>query len=199
MEPENDIVTKGNRADEKRQDRLWFLESMDQVNRAIQDTDDFGQMGHVLDAVLGIFGCDRVWIVHPCDPESRTWRTVAERTRPEVADAASLNLDSTVDAEAAHIHGIISASQAAVRFGPGTNNPLRSSTVKPFGVQSRMCVVVRPKIGKPHIFGVDQCTTERNWTQPEQGLFEAIGQRLATLLTSLLLSRDLQESKARLE
>ena len=83
MEPENDIVTKGNPADEGCQDRLWFLESMDQVNRAIQDTDDFGQMGHLLDAVLEIFGCDRARITYPCDPESRTCRTVAQRSRAE--------------------------------------------------------------------------------------------------------------------
>ncbi len=47
--------------------------------------------------------------------------------------------------------------------------------------------------------GLDQCTHARNWTQQEQRLFEAIGQRIATLLTNLLLSRDLQENKARLE
>jgi PAS domain S-box-containing protein len=198
MEPENDIVTKGKPAGEV-QDRLWFLESMDQVNRAIQGTDDFGQMGHVLDAVLDIFGCDRAWITYPCDPESRTCRTVAQRSRTELTDSAFLPLDVPVDAEVAHLHGIATASETAVRFGPGTDNPILGGIAERFGLQSQMCVAVRPKIGKPHIFGIDRCTTEWNWTQPEQGLFEAIGQRLATLLTSLLLSRDLRESKARLE
>ena len=64
MEPDNKTVIGGDRADDMRQDRLWFLESMDQINRAIQDTDDFGQVSHVLDAVLGIFGSDRAWIPH---------------------------------------------------------------------------------------------------------------------------------------
>ena len=79
MESENEIVTEGSRADEVRQDRLWFLESMDRINRTIQGTDEFEQMSHVLDAVLSIFGCDRAWIVYPCDAKSRTWRTVAAR------------------------------------------------------------------------------------------------------------------------
>ena len=59
MDSENEIVTEGNAADEVRQDRLWFLESKDRVNRTIQDTDDFEQMSHVLDAVLSVFACDR--------------------------------------------------------------------------------------------------------------------------------------------
>src|SRR5580704_10555377 len=62
-----------------------------------------------------------------------------------------------------------------------------------------MCLAVHPKIGRPYTFGLDQCESARIWTRQEQELFEAAGRRLATLLTSLLLSRDLQESKARLE
>jgi formate hydrogenlyase transcriptional activator len=68
-----------------------------------------------------------------------------------------------------------------------------------FGVQSQLCVAISPKIDKPYIFGLDQCTWPRNWTEQEQNLFEAVGERFATLLTSLLMSRDLQENKARLE
>src|SRR4029077_14245703 len=116
MEPETDIVAEGNRAGEARQDRLWFLESLDQINRAIQDTDHFEQMSHVLDAVLAIFGCDRAWIVYPCDPESRTCRTVAQRARPELTDSVFLELDVPMDAEVAHVHRVVMASDGAVRF-----------------------------------------------------------------------------------
>ena len=49
------------------------------------------------------------------------------------------------------------------------------------------------------MLGLDQFTHERTWTQPERRLFEAIGQRIAALLTNLSLSRDLQENKAKLE
>src|SRR5260370_38343722 len=97
MESENEIITEGNRAGEVHQDRLWFLESLDRINRTIQGTDDFEQMSHVLDAVLSIFGCDRAWIVYPCDPESRTWRTVAQRARPEFADCVFPGLNLPMD------------------------------------------------------------------------------------------------------
>src|ERR1700730_9983973 len=199
MESENEIVTEGNRADEMRQDRLWFLESMDRINRTIQGTDDLEQMSHVLDAVLSIFGCDRAWIVYPCDAESRTWRTVAGRARPGFAASVFLSLDLPMDAEVAHVHRVVRASGAAVRFGPEVNNPIPTGIAERSRVQSQMCLAVYPKTDKPYIFGLDQCTWARNWTEAEQRLFEATGQRLAILLTSLSMSRDLQESKARLE
>ena len=56
MEPKHRSVAEGRQTDELRQDRLWFLESMDRVNEAIQDTDGLQQTTHVLDAVLSIFG-----------------------------------------------------------------------------------------------------------------------------------------------
>src|SRR5712692_1213067 len=55
MARENETDTDNNGADEVRQDRLWFLDGMDRINCAIQGTDDFEQMGDVLNAVLSIF------------------------------------------------------------------------------------------------------------------------------------------------
>jgi hypothetical protein len=43
----------------------------------MQGTEGLGQLSHVLEPVLPIFGCDRVWLAYPCDTESRTWRMVA--------------------------------------------------------------------------------------------------------------------------
>jgi hypothetical protein len=117
MEPDNEIVTEGERTGAVRQDRLWFLESMDQISRAIQGTEGLGQLSHVLEAVLPIFGCDRVWLAYPCDTESRTWRMVAQHARPEFADCTSLNLDVSMDAEVAEAIRLVTVSEVAVRFG----------------------------------------------------------------------------------
>jgi hypothetical protein len=76
-------MTERQRAEEERQAHLWFLESMDQVNRAIQGTNDLEQMmSEVLDAVLSIFNCDRAWLVYPCDPEASSYAVQMQRTRP---------------------------------------------------------------------------------------------------------------------
>ncbi len=199
MEPDNEIVIEGDRTGEVRQDRLWFLESMDQISRAMQGTEGLAQLSHVLETVLPIFGCDRVWLAYPCDTESGTWRMVAQHACPEFADCTSLDLDLSMDAEIAEAIRLVTVSEVAVRFGAAASNSLPGVLAKRFGVRSQMCIAVHPKIGKPYTFGLDQCAGPRTWTRQEKELFAAAGKRLATLLTNLLLSRDLLESKARLE
>src|SRR5580698_2623129 len=198
MASEDKSINLANRAGEVAQDRFWFLESMDQLSRAMQDTEDLEQLSHVLEAALSIFGCDRAWLAYPSDAGSRRLRTVARRAGPELKDTPSLDLDLPMDKELAEVFRLVEASEVAVRFG-ADGNPLSSVLAKRFGARSQMCLAVHPKIDRPYTFGLDQCESPRIWTRQEQELFEAAGKRLATLLTSLLLSRDLQESKARLE
>src|SRR5580700_9399261 len=199
MEPDNEIVTESERTDAVRQDRLWFLESMDQISRAMQGTEGLGQLSHVLETVLPIFGCDRIWLAYPCDAESRALRMVAQHACPEFAECTSLALDLSMDAEIPEAIRLVTVSGVAVRFGAAASNSLPGVLARRFGVQSQMCIAVHPKIGKPYTFGLDQCAGPRTWTRREEELFEAAGKRLATLLTNLLLSRDLLENKARLE
>jgi PAS domain S-box-containing protein len=179
---------------------VWFLESLDRISGAIQSTNDLEHMmGDVLDEVLSIFACDRAWMVYPCDPESPTWRTVMERTRPEFPGASALGIDFPLDEQVAHVHRLVRASQGAVRFGAGSEHPTPGSIAERFVVHSQICMAVYPKVGKPYLFGLDHCRGARIWSEQEEKLLEAIGRRLVTPLTSVLISRDLQESKARLE
>ena len=70
-------TTERKRAEEARLTHLWFLESMDRINRAMQGTGDLEKMmSDVLDATLEIFVCDRAWLIYPCDP----WRRPGERS-----------------------------------------------------------------------------------------------------------------------
>jgi PAS domain S-box-containing protein len=187
-------------AEEERQSHLWFLESIDRINRAVQGTNDLDRMmSDVLDTVLSIFACDRAWLVYPCDPETRTWRTVMERTRPEFPGAFVRGLDFSLNTEVARVHRLVRASNGAVRFGAGAETPVPTGIAESFGVQSQIMMAVYPKADKPYMFGLDQCTHPRVWTQQVQIVFEAIGKRLTDTLTSLLMSRDVQESSARLE
>src|SRR3984957_14492511 len=58
-------VTERRRAAEEHQAQLWFLESLDAIDRAIQRASDLEQMmTDVLDAVLVIFRCDRAWLLY---------------------------------------------------------------------------------------------------------------------------------------
>jgi PAS domain S-box-containing protein len=149
--------------------------------------------------MLPILEVDRAWLVYPCDPDSQTWRMIMEHTCPDLTDSLLLGSDFSMDAEVAHVHRIIRSSKTAVGFGPGTDFPMPRGIAERFGVKSQMCLAVYPKMGQPYLFGLDQCSRVRIWNAQEQKLFEATGKRLATVLTTLSMSRELQESKARLE
>jgi PAS domain S-box-containing protein len=193
-------VTERKRAEEERQAHLWFLESMDRVNRAIQGTNDLEQMlSDVLDAVLSVFNCDRSWLVHPCDPAAASHGVKMQRTRPEFPGLFAVGADVPVDAETADLLRTVRASSGPVTLGPRSQYPLPAKMAKSLGIQSRIVMALYPKGDQPYMVGLSQCSYPRAWTPQEERLFQEIGRRLEDALTSLLLFRTLGESERRLQ
>ncbi len=193
-------VTERKRAEEERHAHLWFFESMDRINRAIQGTNDLEQMmSDVLDEVLSIFNCDRAWLVYPCDPEAASWQVPMEHTRPEFPGAFALGRDMPMDSEIAELFRAMKASSGPVQFSPGSERRLPAGVAERFSIQSQISMAVYPKGDRPYVFGLHQCSHPRVWTPQEERLFQEIGRRLADALTSFLMFRNLRESEARLE
>jgi len=158
-------VSERKRAEEERGAHLWFLESMDRINRALQGTNDLERMmSDVLEAALEVFACDRAWLVYPCDPQAASWRVVMERTRPQFPGGHAQQVIAT-DADAA-------AGFADARARRGVVLDVPAALAKRFAVRSRMAMALYPKGDAPYLFGVHQCSGERAWTAEEQRLFE---------------------------
>jgi signal transduction histidine kinase/PAS domain-containing protein len=193
-------VTERRRAKEEHRAQLWFLESMDVIDRAIQGTSDLEQMmGDVLAAVLEIFRCDRAWLLYPCDPEADSVRLPAERTRPEYIGALGAGVDIPAGPEVADISRSLLASDGPVRFDPESDRALPPELAERFDIKSVIAMAVHPKVGKPYAFGLHQCSRPRVWTPLEERLFHEIGRRLADGLDTLLMFRTLRESQRKLE
>ena len=193
-------VTERRRAKEEHQAQLWFLESMDAIDRAIQGTSDLEQMmGHVLDAVLLIFRCDRAWLLYPCDPDADSLCMRMERTRPEFAGALGAGADIPNEPEVADVSRSLLASDGPVRFDPESDCALPAELAERFGIKSIISMAVHPKVDKPYAFGLHQCSHPRVWTPHEERLFHEIGRRLAGALDTLLMFRNLRESQRKLE
>src|SRR5579859_1093364 len=193
-------VTERRRAKAEQQAQLWFLESMDAIDRAIQGTSDLEQMmGDVLDTVLEIFQCDRAWLLYPCDPEADSLRLPAERTRPEYPGVVRAGEDIPNGPEAAGISRSLLASDGPVRFDPESDRALLPELAERFGIKSVIAMAVYPKVDKPYAFGLHQCSRPRVWTPYEERLFHEIGRRLADGLDTLLMFRNLRESQRKLE
>jgi PAS domain S-box-containing protein len=192
-------ITERKRAEEERHVHLWFFESMDRINRAIQGTNDLEQMmSDVLDEVLSIFNCDRAWLVYPCDPEAPSWGVPMEHTRPEFPGAFALGRHVPMDPEVAGLFQAVRDCSGPVRFGPGSEHPLPAEAARRFGIRSQISMAVYPKGDRPYLFGLHQCSYPRAWTPEEERLFQEIGRRLSDALTSLMMFRNLRESEARL-
>jgi PAS domain S-box-containing protein len=192
-------ISDRKRAEEERREHLWFLESMDRVNRAMQGTNDLERlMSEVLDAVLDIFACDRAWLIHPCDPGAPSWSPVMERTRPEFPGAFTAGTEFPVDADVAALFAAARESDRVVHFAgeAGADVP---AVAERFAIRSQMAIAVHPKIDQPYLFGVQQCSHARVWTAQEDRLFQEIGRRLADALTSLLMFRGLRDSERKLD
>ncbi|HUP09828.1 MAG TPA: AAA family ATPase, partial [Caldimonas sp.] len=188
------------RLDADRRAHVWFLESVDRINRAIQaNTDVARMMSDVLDLVLTTFGCDRAWLVYPCDPSAPAWRAVMEHTRPEFPGAFALGRDVPLDAEVADIFERALASRTSLRFGPAADATVPAHLEEDFDIRSFLAMAVHPRVDRPYLFGLHQCSHARRWSDAERRLFEEIGHRLADALTSLLMFRSLEESERKLE
>ncbi|MBP7686615.1 MAG: PAS domain S-box protein [Thermoflexales bacterium] len=191
-------ITERKHAEAERQAHLRFFARMDQINRAMQGTNDLEQMMRdVLDAVLSIFDCDRAWLVYPCDPETATWQASMERTRPEYPAVIPIGAELPIDPAGIEVFRMLRSTSGPVKFGPGATHPIPDVMVQAFNIQAFMATAIYPKVGKPWSFGLHQCSYPRVWTPEEERLLQEIGRRLSDALTSLLIYRDLRESEER--
>ncbi len=182
----------------ERQQHLRFLEGMDRINRALQESGDLAHaLDRVLDATLDIFGADRAYLLHPCDPDAPTWQTPFERTRPEWPGVLELGLVMPMSEEVASTLRTLLVSDGPVVFGPGTEHPIPADTAERFEIRGLMAIVLRPMTGKPWQFGLHQCTHERDWSSDDQRLLREIARRLEDGLTSILTRQQLVESEVR--
>ena len=193
-------VTNEKAAEEERRAHLWFLESMDRVNRVIQSTNDIEQMMHdALAVTRSIFDCDRVVLNYPCDPDATAGFVKMWNARGPAFDAP-YTFDPDGDRlteEHRRVFRALLASPHPVRFDAGTDPPLRGDAVRKTGAQSMLGLVINPKVDAPYMLWLVQCSYARQWTTAEERLFEEIGRRLADGFTTLLLFRTMQESARR--
>jgi PAS domain S-box-containing protein len=177
---------------------LHFLESLDRVNQAIQGTDDLNEMMNgVLVEVLSIFGCDRAWLVYPCDPEASSWQAAMERVRPQFPGVFALEVPQAMDPEVADIFRRARSPGGVVRFGPDAD-PVPANLAQRFQIQSVISMALYPKVCQPYMFGLHQCSHARAWSAEEERLFQEIGRRVTDALSMLSMFRSLRDSQEKL-
>jgi PAS domain S-box-containing protein len=193
-------ITERKRAEAEHRSYLKFLESMDRINRAMQGTQDLQQMlSDVTLATLDIFGCDRAWLIYPCDPDASSWHAVMEHTRPEFPGAFALQAEFRVDRDVAAAFAAARSAPGAVLFGPDYDLKIPALAAERFAIRSQMAMAIDAKADKPYLFGLHQCSRARLWTAEEQRLFQEIGRRLSDAISALSTLRSLRDSERKLD
>ena len=189
-------ITEHKQAEAASNAHIRFLESLERIDRVIKQEQDAEQMlWVVVKAVFEIFDCDRAWLLYPCDPDGPSFRVPVEITKPEFPGAGVLNVDVPMSPGEADCMREALASDAPVIYVAGTERPI--ATAEQFAVQSQMFVPLYPKLGKPWVFGMHQCSSARVWTGDERKLFKEISRRISDGLSSALYLRELQENEER--
>ena len=191
-------ITGRKRAEEEHLSHLRFLESLERIDRAIRQADSLeGMMTDVLDTAQSLFESDRAWLLYPCDPEAPSWRVPMERTREEYPGVLAMRIDMPMTPAIAERFREASNSSGPVIDDPQAGHPVPPEIFKQFSVRSQIMTAVYPKMGKPWLFGLHQCSFARVWSEKDQRLFTEISRRITDGLSSLLFLKDLQESEGR--
>ncbi len=183
--------------EKERISHISFLENIESIGKIIRSSSDVEEMlRDVLDRIINIFDCDRAWLIYPCDPETPVWQVPMERTKPEYPGANKAGEIFNISNETAEVFKRGLETRGPVCYDSLTQLPLPDSALK-YGVKSQMTVAIYPRIDKPWMLGIHQCSFARIWSADEILLFREIGNRITDALNNLLLLRNLKDSEQR--
>ncbi len=180
--------------EKERESYLKLLESIDKINSVLQQTTNIKKMmSDALDSILDIMKCDRAWFIYPCDPNSDFWSVPMERDMPEYPGLPPTeNIPMTPEAK--KMMETVLNIDGPVAYDPSTKRESEAEAEK-MSVKSQLIMAIYPKIGKPWILGIHQCSYDRVWSDDDTRLLKEIGHRLTDALTTLLFLDNLKESE----
>lgn len=181
------------------QDYVYCLESLAALGKATSSASNVTQMmDFAMKVTLSVFNCDRAWLLYPCDPNAPSWRVPIEMTTPEYPGANILDMDIPMNLAVSKLIRETLSATAPIAFGPNYEHKVPSMIAKQFSIQSQLCMVIHPKIGKSWLFGLHQCSYARVWTENELNLFHEFGQHIGVSLGLSISFEELQKSEQRL-
>jgi diguanylate cyclase (GGDEF)-like protein/PAS domain S-box-containing protein len=177
---------------------LRHLEAMRFINRIAthaNSLDDF--LVEILDQMLGIFACDRAWLMYPCDPDGSSWGIRMERTRPEWPGGFAMGTDFPMTPIVQTAQRAMLVSQGPVKFdSPRMAELVPLSAIEAqFSIRAQLTMSIHPKTDKAWVLGIHHCAQPYAFSDDEVSLFEDIGNRVSEALNHLLTMDMLKKSE----
>ena len=141
---------------DNQEEYIYFLESLRGINHLIHNSDNIdSMMSDVLGEVLSVLKCDRAWLLYPCDPKSSHWSIPMARNMPEYPGLSPAK-NIPITPEVIEIFESALSKKGPIIFDSTTKRHIPLS--EEFNTQSQILMAINPKIGKPWVFGVHQCS-----------------------------------------
>ncbi|HEY9899605.1 MAG TPA: ATP-binding protein [Pantanalinema sp.] len=178
------------------QEELHRIESLNRVSELLEQTLDLeALLPRLMRLLQEIFGSDRAWLLYPCDPDAESFRLSIQVTRPGFETPVVEQSEVPIDPSAAAMLREALATQMPVAHGPSNPVPWQSELVDLYEIRSQIFTPIRPRLGKPWLLGLHQCSHDRDWSSQEQRLFREIAQRMGETFSNLLYHRELKRSE----
>ncbi len=188
-------ITERKKSEMEIRNHIKFLENLERVDSVIRTSKNLDElMKNVIETIFTIFDSDRAWLLYPCDPEASSWKIPVEITKPEYPGALAENNDLEMTSDVKKLFQLALSLNEPLLFDPNSSHT-EPEINKEFGIRSQIVMAINPRIGKPWMFGLHQCSFDRIWTDHEKRLFENIGNRIAEALSNFLFYQSLKESE----
>ncbi|HSP33494.1 MAG TPA: GAF domain-containing protein, partial [Thermoanaerobaculia bacterium] len=133
------------------------------------------------------FRADRAWLLRPVSDDIEYAKIVFSTTAPDCDAPQPENGPVPLAKSQELIRRAIDAGRPIVWKEGDTD--LDPALAARFGIRSQMVQILRPAGDEPWAFGLQQCSTVRQWTDEEVDLFNEIG-RYATIALNNTLIHD---------
>jgi diguanylate cyclase (GGDEF)-like protein/PAS domain S-box-containing protein len=173
------------------------LDALRFINRIATRAESLdGFLSEVLDQLLGIFSCDRAWLMYPCDPDAPSWRIRMERTRPEWPGGFARQTSFPMTANSQAVQRAALISQSPVKFDTSKMESMTlDETEKSFSIRAQLVMAMHPSVDKSWVLGIHHCARDHAFSAAEVSLFEDIGNRVSDALNHLLVMDKLVQSE----
>lgn len=146
-----------------------------------------------------IFRCDQSWLLHPCDPDASSWRVPFRSCSLEYPINFGPTDDLPASPDLAENCRLALLSDEPVPLGLSNSVKELPEEAREVAAKSALIIAVHPKVGRPWLMGMHQCSDERVWSPDEKRMFQDISGRIADALSTILFYQNVEQNQERLK
>ena len=172
--------------------------SMRRISEIIhEETEVESILGSVLGELQATLHSDRAWLQYPADPQTPSIQVKVERTGDGFTGAVGLGRSFPIDQEAESDLELQLSSSAPIIQERDVLSRELPALMAAYALSSRMAKSLTPRIGKPWLLSLHQCSGQRLWTRQEQDFFQEVSHRLRDVLTTKQAQAELETTRHR--